>query len=104
RDSGGAMPRVFAVNHHPEILDRARQLLILEQKVERGEVTEEWAAERREALTRGYPDEDSDARLRLTSDYTLLGPLRFQLQRHGRLRTESLGFATGLHEDRLAAG
>ncbi len=101
RDSGGAMPRVFGVNHHPEILDRARQLLILEQKVERGEVTPEWAAERREALTRDYPNEDSDARLRLTSDYTLLGPLRFQLQRQVRLRTESLGFDVGLHEDPL---
>ena len=104
RDPGGAMPRVFGVNHHPEIVDRARQLLILERKVERGEVTEEWAAERRESLTRAYPDEDSDARLRLTSDYTLLGPLRFQLQRQVRLRTESLGFSTGLHEDDLTAG
>jgi len=52
-------------------------------------------------MTRSYPDEDSDARLRLTSDYTLLRPLRFHLRRQMRLRTESLGFQTGLHEDRL---
>lgn len=102
RDSSGAMPRVFGVNHHPEIVDRARQLLILEQKLERGEVSSQWAAERREALTRAYPDEDSDARLRLTSDYTLLGPLRFHLRRQMRLRTEALGFAVDLHEDRMA--
>ena len=62
----------------------------------------EWAAERREALTRGYPDEDSDARLRLTSDYTLLGPLRLHVQRQVRLRTEALGFRVDLHEDGVA--
>jgi len=103
RDRGG-MPRVFGVNHHPEIVDRARQLLILEQKLARGEVSSHWAEERREGLTRAYPDEDSDARLRLTSDYTLLGPLRFHLRRQVRLRIESLGFQASLHEDRLIDG
>src|SRR5258706_5662025 len=103
RDKAG-MPRVFGVNHHPEIVDRARQLLILEQKLARGEVSSQWAAERREALTRAYPDEDSDARLRLTSDYTLLGPLRFHLRRQVRLRTEALGFRFDLHEDRVIEG
>jgi hypothetical protein len=103
RDRAG-MPRVFGVNHHPEIVDRARQLLILAQKLERGEVSAQWVAERREAMTRSYPDEDSDARLRLTSDYTLLGPLRFHLRRQVRLRTEALGFRVGLHEDRLIDG
>jgi hypothetical protein len=101
RDQGG-MPRVFGVNHHPEIVDRARQLLILEQKLERGEVSSQWVAERREAMTRSYPDEDSDARLRLTSDYTLRGPLRFHLRRQVRLRIEALGFKAALHEDRLS--
>ena len=33
------MPRIFGVNHHPEIVDRSRQMLILQQKLERGEVT-----------------------------------------------------------------
>ncbi len=77
---------------------------ILEQKLARGEVSSQWAAERREALTRAYPDEDSDARLRLTSDYTLLGPLRFHLRRQVRLRTEALGFRFDLHEDRVIDG
>lgn len=104
RDTGGRMPRVFGVNHHPEIVNRARQLQILELKLERGEVTSQWAAERREILTRAYPDEDSDDRLQLTSDYTLLGPLRFHLWRQVRLRSEGLGHAVDLHEDRVAVG
>jgi hypothetical protein len=103
RDPGGAMPRVFGVNHHPEVVDRERQLLIVEQKLERGEVSAQWVAERREALTRTFPDEDSEQRLQRTSDYTLLGPLRFHLWRQVRQRTEALGFAVDLHEDRVAA-
>jgi hypothetical protein len=101
RDRGGVMPRVFAVNHHPEILDRSRQSLILNQKRDRGEVTDEWYRERLEILTRDFPDEDVDRRLRLTSDFTLLGPLRFHLYRQVRLRAESLGRARGFHEDRV---
>lgn len=105
RDKAGVMPRVFGVNHHPEIVDRARQLVILEQKLERGEVDAQWVAERREVLTRTFPHEDSDVRLQRTSDYTLLGPLRFHLWRQMRLRLESLGHGTaGLHEDRAAQG
>ena len=104
RDRGGLMPRVFGVNHHPEIVNRAGQMAILEQKVERGEVTAQWAAERREILTRSYPAEDSEHLLQLTSDYTLLGPLRFHLQRQVRRRAESLGFTVGLDEERTALG
>lgn len=51
RDAAGVMPRVFAVNHHPEIRDRARQIRILRAKVLRGEVSESWAAERMAILT-----------------------------------------------------
>lgn len=104
RDTTGVMPRVFAVNHHPEISDRERQLKIVEQKLERGEVTPQWVAERREALTRTFPDEDSEQRLQRTSNFTLLGPLRFHLRRQVRLRAESLGFAVDVHEDRVAVG
>jgi hypothetical protein len=102
RDREGVMPRVFGVNHHPEIVDRARQRLILNQKRARGEVTEQWYAERAEILTRNYPDENSDQRLHVTSDYTLLGPLRFHLLRAVRLRAEALGLASEVHEDRVA--
>ncbi len=101
RDRAGVMPRVFGVNHHPEIVDRARQRLILEQKRERGEVSAEWVAERDEILTRAYPDENSDQRLHLTSDFTLLGPLRFHIYRQVRLRAEALGIAVDIHEERI---
>jgi len=101
RDAAGVMPRVFGVNHHPEIVDRARQRLLLEQKRERGEVAPEWVAERTEILTRVYPDENSDQRLHLTSDFTLLGPLRFHIYRSVRRRAEALGVTVDLHEDRI---
>jgi hypothetical protein len=101
RDRGGVMPRVLGVNHHPEIVDRSRQRMILGEKLHRGEVTEEWFKERLEILTRAYPDEDSDQRLHLTSDYTLLGPLRFHLFRQVRERAQRLGIAVDVHEDRV---
>jgi hypothetical protein len=103
RDGGGVMPRVFGVNHHPEIIvNREGQIAILEQKVERGEVTAQWAAERREILFHDDPDEDSERLLQLTSDFTLLRPLRFHLQRQVRRRAESLGFTVDLDEERTA--
>lgn len=101
RDGKGLMPRVFGVNHHPEIVDRGRQMLILERKRERGEVGEDWYQERKDALTRTYPDENSDRRLHVTSDYTLLGPVRYYVQRQVRLRAERLGLALDVHEDRV---
>lgn len=104
RDAGGLMPRVFGVNHHPEIVNRERQLAILEAKRERGEVTAQWAAERREALTRTYPGEDSEERLQLTSDYTLLQPLRFHLRRQVWLRAAALGYGIDLDEVPPAPG
>jgi len=103
RDGGGVVPRVFAVNHHPEIVDRSRQRTILDQKRARGEVGEEWYRERLETLTRTLPGEDVDQRLHLTSDFTLLGPLRFHLFRQIRRRAEALGAPAGLHEDAVVA-
>jgi hypothetical protein len=103
RDRGGVMPRVFAVNHHPEIVDRFRQMMILGQKLDRGEVTKEWYQERADILTRAYPDENSDQRLHVTSDFTLLAPLRFHLGRAVRRRAEALGLQTAVHEDSVFA-
>ena len=101
RDRAGVVPRVFAVNHHPEIVDRARQLMILDRKRARGEVDEQWYGERLEILTRTLPGEDVDRRLQLTSDFTLLGPLRFHLFRQIRRRAEAAGGAGGFHEDQV---
>jgi hypothetical protein len=99
RDKASVMPRMFAVNHHPEIVDRFRQMMILGQKLDRGEVTNEWYQERVDVLTRNYPDENSDQRLHVTSDFTLLGPLRFHLNRAVRMRAEALGIPVTIHED-----
>jgi hypothetical protein len=104
RDRAGVMPRVFGSNHHPEIVDRGRQLLLLRQKRARGEVTDAWCAERVEILTRTYPDENSDQRLHVTSDYTLLGPVRFHLLRAVRERAQALGVAPWFHEDAVLEG
>jgi len=104
RDRGGLMPRVFGVNHHPEIVNRSRQMMLLRQKLDRGDVSREWYEERHQILTQAYPDEDSDQRLHVTSDYTLLGPLRFHVHRQFRLRAEALGIDSDIHEDRVVTG
>jgi hypothetical protein len=104
RDRNGVMPRMFAVNHHPEIVDRYRQMMILDQKRDRGEVSEAWYRERLEILTRQFPEEDVDQRLHLTSDFTLLGPLRFHLCRALRRRAQALSLPLPLHEDRVIQG
>lgn len=101
RDRGGVMPRILAVNHHPEIVNRARERLILEEKLARGDVTREWYEERATALTHRYPGEDSERLLHLTSDYTLLAPMQFHLHRQLRLRAEKLGIEIGVHEDQV---
>ena len=93
RDVTGRMPRVFGVNHHPEIVDRARVLMVLWQKRARGEVSHEWYVERAQAMTVTLRDEDADRRLDLTSRYTLFGPLRYYIHRQARLRAASLGVA-----------
>ena len=103
RDRGGVMPRMFAVNHHPEIVDRFRQMMILGQKLDRGEVTNEWYQERVDILTRTYPDENSDQRLHVTSDFTLLGPLRFHLNRAVRERAAALDIPVAVHEQGVFA-
>jgi hypothetical protein len=99
RDGGGVMPRVFGSNHHPEVADRASQMLVLEEKRQRGEVSEAWVEDRRRVLMETYADDADDQRLRLTSDYTLLLPMRFHLYRQVRRRAEALGISVDVHEE-----
>lgn len=101
RDQGGTMPRLFGINHHPEVVDEQRQLLILNQKLERGQVTREWYEERRQVLDKVYVDRNRGRRVHLTSDYTLLLPLRFFVQREVRLRAAALGTPVDFHEDQI---
>jgi hypothetical protein len=97
-DSRGPVPRILGVNHHPEIVNRQRQLALLEKKRARGNVDETWFAERWAALTEPVDAERDDRALHLTSSYTLMGPLRAALYREVRLRSEALGADPGFHE------
>ena len=77
RDEEG-MPRVFAANHHPEIIDREHILWVLEEKRLHGEVTDAWYEERRHTMSELFHGE-SERQSRLTSEYTLLGLLRHHI-------------------------
>jgi hypothetical protein len=101
RDVSGRMPRIFGVNHHPEIIDRATLMGMLRVKMERGEVDRAWYERRMSALSATFPDALSDGELHATSDFTFLGPLRFHVTRAARLRAESLGRAFGRHEEEV---
>ena len=74
------MPRVYGVNHHPEIIDRQHLLGVLADKRAHGEVSEQWYRERSHTLENEMVGEN-EAQSRVTSHYTLLGPLRFHLER-----------------------
>jgi hypothetical protein len=76
----GDMPRVFGVNHHPEIIDRDHLLGVLQEKRAVGEVSEQWFKERSHTLENEMVGEN-ETQSRLTSHYTLLAPLRFHIQR-----------------------
>ena len=88
RNASGTMPRILGVNHHPEIVNRARQLTILRKRMERGEVSPAWFSERAAALTQDI-DDHGDQSLRLTSSYTFLAPLRFYLHREAERRARA---------------
>jgi hypothetical protein len=97
-DGAAGIPRMLGVNHHPEIVNRERQLVLLEKKRARGGVNEQWVAERIAALTEPVDADTDDHALYLTSSYTLMGPLRFALYRAIRLRAEAHGIDPGFHE------
>lgn len=99
RDGSGRMPRIFGVNHHPEIIDRANLMGMLRFKLDRGAVTKQWYEQRMMTLSRQFPDERSDRELHATSEFTFLGPLRFHLTRAARLRAAELGREFAAHED-----
>jgi hypothetical protein len=98
RDASGRIPRVFGVNHHPEIVDRANLMGMLKVKLERGEVSKEWYDLRMSTLAAQFVDEKSDGQLHATSDFTFLGPLRFHVTRAARLCADALGRDFSRHE------
>ena len=75
RDDG--LPRILGVNHHPEIIDREHIMTVLEEKRARGEVSESWYRERAETMRDLFAHLERESRL--TSEYSLLGPLRHHL-------------------------
>jgi hypothetical protein len=80
RDEGGVMPRFLGVNHHPEIIDRDHIMQVLDEKRAHGEVSEQWYDERAVTMRELFRGE-RERQSRLTSHFTLLGPLKFHLQR-----------------------
>lgn len=91
RDATGTMPRFLAVNHHPEIVNRQRQVVVLQKKKSRGPVNPDWFEERLRTLVQPLTDEFGDRLLHLTSSYTLMAPMRHSLYREARRRAEALG-------------
>lgn len=98
RDAAGTMPRILGVNHHPEIVNRQRQVVVLQRKKARGPVNPDWFDERLRTLVQPMADEFGERMLHLTSSYTLMAPMRYMLYREVRLRGEALGIDTGVHE------
>ena len=101
RDAGGVMPRILAVNHHPEVRNRGRQLRLLGEKLARGEVTAAWYKERAETLKEVILSRPIELAVMLTSQYTLLAPLRFHIYRQVRRRSAALGCGSDLHENQV---
>jgi hypothetical protein len=79
------VPRFFGVNHHPEIIDREHLLTVLREKYERGEVSKRWYEERAGTLANDFVG-DVEIQSRLTSAFTLLLPIRRQIERAVRER------------------
>lgn len=100
RGRDGVMPRMLGVNHHPEIVNRPRQLGILRKRLERGAVSHAWYEERARTLTETIADEHGDRLLHLTSSYMFLGPLRYHVYRQIRRQAEALGRAIDIDERR----
>jgi len=84
RDPSGSMPRIFGVNHHPEIVDRTNLLAMLDEKLHRGDISRDWYEQRVRTLSAHFPDDTHDRDLRTTSEFTFLGPLRFHVLRAAR--------------------
>lgn len=102
RAADGVMPRILGVNHHPEIINRPRLLVVLDRMLERGAVSSEWYEERRRTLTAPVADEWGDRLLNVSSSYTFMGPLRYHLYRLARRKAEELGLRLAVDEAMLS--
>jgi hypothetical protein len=101
RDASGTMPRMYGVNHHPEIMDSGRQKVIIENLMEHGEVTREWYEERMNVLAKGNRDIEVAQKLALTTGFTFVWPLRFHLVKDLRRHAKALNRSFDMHEDQI---
>jgi hypothetical protein len=76
RDEDGILPRVWGVNHHPEIGDRGLQRDRLGRLSARGEVSDEWIAERSAALAAWNESAATERQLQATAEYTFEEPVK----------------------------
>jgi hypothetical protein len=81
RGADGILPRIWGVNHHPEIGDRGLQRERLQRLWEREEVTEAWYLERRRALDAWNAEAATEHGLQKTSEYTFEKPVRALIAR-----------------------
>lgn len=98
RSAADGVPRVLGVNHHPEIVNRPRQLALLKRRHAKGKIDDRWYEERRRTLMETLDDRAGEQQLALTSSFSLHGPLRYHLLRRLRLLAERLGRSWPLHE------
>jgi hypothetical protein len=85
------LPRVWAVNHHPEIGDAGEQRARLLRIAASRQLSEEWLRERIEALEAWNASEAAEKWLQVTSSYTFEGPVRAILARSLEARREAVG-------------
>jgi hypothetical protein len=85
------LPRVWAVNHHPEIGDAGEQRERLLRIAASRQLSEEWLRERILALEAWNASEAAERKLQVTSSYTFEGPVRAILARALEARREAGG-------------
>jgi hypothetical protein len=91
-------PRVFAVNHHPEIPDAAELSELLERKLREGEVSQDWYASRAALVERLQRNDHSEPARLLAAGYSFAFLVRDGLkdliedrrQRRGRTVSSAL--------------
>lgn len=98
QEPGDGMPRIMGVNHHPEIVNRPRQLALLRRRHARGDIDDQWYEERRHTLLETLDGQHGEQQLALTSSFSLHGPLRYHLLRRLRRLAETLGRPWPFHE------
>ena len=76
----GDVPRVLGMNHHPEIIDREHLRIVIEEKRAYSEVSDAWYRERKNTIENEMSG-DAERQSRITSEYTLLAPLRAHLEK-----------------------